>query len=155
MSLSVDLDNRRVTAAVGDLSGEGSGRVIGLGGSGLSRLWLGQELHRRKQEELLSSDSGFRSEVQVGTEIEIDGWQVSLVGRADGVLFDDETPLALIEKVQPDILVKGGDWPIETIVGREVVEAKGGKVLSIPLVEGLSTTDIISRVAKLPEVKAS
>jgi len=71
------------------------------------------------------------------------------------VLFDDDTPLSLIEMVQPDILVKGGDWPIEGIVGREVVEGRGGRVLSISLVEGLSTTDIISRVAKLPEVKGS
>lgn len=97
MSLSVDLSERRITAAVGELTGEGAGRVIGLGGSGLSRLWLGQELHRRKQNALEASESGFASEVPISTEIEIDGWQVSLVGRADGVLYDDRTAVRVDE----------------------------------------------------------
>ena len=97
MSLSVDLSERRITAAVGELTGEGAGRIIGLGGSGLSRLWLGQELHRRKQYELESTEPGFRAEVPISSEIEIDGWQVSLVGRADGVLFDDRTAVRVDE----------------------------------------------------------
>jgi D-beta-D-heptose 7-phosphate kinase/D-beta-D-heptose 1-phosphate adenosyltransferase len=61
-------------------------------------------------------------------------------------IFAAETPLALIRKVQPDLLVKGGDWPVEKIVGRAVVEARGGKVISIPLVPGASTTGIVSRI---------
>lgn len=97
MSLSVDLSERRITAAVGELTGEGAGRVIGLGGSGLSRLWLGQELHCRKQGELQATEPGFRSEVPIDTEIEIDGWQVSLAGRADGVLYDDGTAVRVDE----------------------------------------------------------
>ncbi len=97
MSLSVDLSERRITAAVGELTGDGAGRVIGLGGSGLSRLWLGQELHRRKQNELEASEPGFESEVPITTEIEIDGWHVSLVGRADGVLYDEQTPVRVDE----------------------------------------------------------
>ncbi len=88
MTLSVDLSKRRITAAVGELTGEGAGRVIGLGGSGLSRLWLGQELHRKKQSSLQETDPGFAPEIPLSHEIEIDGWVVSLVGRADGVLFD-------------------------------------------------------------------
>jgi len=64
------------------------------------------------------------------------------------VIFDEENPLKIIKELQPDILVKGGDWPVETIVGREVVEKKGGKVLSIPLIEGISTTNIIEEVKK-------
>ena len=58
-------------------------------------------------------------------------------------LFGEDTPLRLIRKVGPDILVKGGDWPVEKIVGREDVESRGGRVLSIPLVKGISTTEII------------
>ncbi|TAL17455.1 D-glycero-beta-D-manno-heptose 1-phosphate adenylyltransferase [bacterium] len=64
------------------------------------------------------------------------------------VLFDEDTPLKLIEALLPDFLVKGGDWPVESIVGREAVEKAGGKVLSIPLVEGKSTTSIVERIAR-------
>lgn len=64
------------------------------------------------------------------------------------VIFDEENPFKIIKEIQPDILVKGGDWPVETIVGREIVEKKGGKVLSIPLTEGISTTNIIEEVKK-------
>jgi rfaE bifunctional protein nucleotidyltransferase chain/domain len=61
-------------------------------------------------------------------------------------IFDEETPRELIASLLPDILVKGGDWAPDQIVGREEVEAAGGKVLSLPYVEGLSTTDIINRI---------
>ena len=64
------------------------------------------------------------------------------------IIFEEEDPLMIIEELQPDILVKGGDWPIETIVGREIVEKKGGEILSIPLMEGISTTNIIEEVKK-------
>ena len=64
------------------------------------------------------------------------------------VIFEEENPLKIIKELQPDILVKGGDWPIETIVGREIVEKKGGKVISVPLMEGISTTNIIEEVKK-------
>ena len=64
------------------------------------------------------------------------------------VIFEEEDPFQVIKELQPDILVKGGDWPIETIVGREIVEKKGGKILSIPLMEGISTTNIIEEVKK-------
>ena len=61
-------------------------------------------------------------------------------------IFDAPTPRELIAALLPDVLVKGGDWSIETIVGREEVEAAGGQVLSLPFVEGASTTDVIERV---------
>ena len=64
------------------------------------------------------------------------------------VIFEEENPLKIIKELQPDILVKGGDWPIETIAGREIVEKKGGKVISVPLMEGISTTNIIEEVKK-------
>lgn len=63
--------------------------------------------------------------------------------------FDGDTPLALIKAVRPDVLVKGGDWTPERIVGREVLEGYGGKVLSIPLLPGYSTTALIERIRKL------
>jgi len=63
-------------------------------------------------------------------------------------IFDEETPLTLIEEIAPDILVKGGDWPLEAIVGRDIVTALGGDVLSIPMLPGYSTTGIIERICK-------
>lgn len=60
--------------------------------------------------------------------------------------FDEETPLELIRLVQPDVLVKGGDWPVERIVGRELVESLGGRVLSLPLIRGFSTTALVDRI---------
>lgn len=62
------------------------------------------------------------------------------------VIFDEDTPLELVSQVRPQVLVKGGDWPVERIVGREVVEGDGGTVLSIPLLEGFSTTDTVRRI---------
>ncbi len=61
-------------------------------------------------------------------------------------VFDEDTPYELIKKLKPDILVKGGDWPLDQIVGRNIVEAEGGHVTTIPFVEGKSTTDIIERI---------
>jgi D-glycero-beta-D-manno-heptose 1-phosphate adenylyltransferase len=61
-------------------------------------------------------------------------------------IFDEETPHKIISTVLPDILVKGGDWSLDNIVGREEVEAAGGQVLSLPYLAGASTTDIIGRI---------
>jgi len=65
-------------------------------------------------------------------------------------IFDEETPRVLIAAVLPDVLVKGGDWALAEIIGREEVEAAGGRVLSLPYIEGSSTTDIIERIKNLP-----
>ena len=65
------------------------------------------------------------------------------------VIFNEPTPINLIEAIVPDILVKGGDWALETIVGRDVVEAAGGKVLALPFVKGHSTTSIVERILSL------
>ncbi|MBI5523945.1 MAG: D-glycero-beta-D-manno-heptose 1-phosphate adenylyltransferase [Desulfarculus sp.] len=62
------------------------------------------------------------------------------------VIFEEPTPLKLIETIAPDVLVKGGDWPPQTIVGHQFVSARGGRVLSIPLVPGLSTTNLAQRI---------
>lgn len=62
------------------------------------------------------------------------------------VLFDEDTPLKLITALQPDVLVKGGDYRLEEIVGREVVLARGGQVLALPLVPGYSTTRLLDQI---------
>ncbi|MBI9111703.1 MAG: D-glycero-beta-D-manno-heptose 1-phosphate adenylyltransferase [Maridesulfovibrio ferrireducens] len=59
------------------------------------------------------------------------------------IFFDEDTPYELIKKVQPDVLVKGGDWTVDNIVGRDIVEGRGGVVLSLPLLPGYSTTSVI------------
>jgi len=63
------------------------------------------------------------------------------------VLFGEDTPLRLIEEVAPDVLVKGGDWAVDRIVGREFVEARGGRVLNVSMREGLSSTRLAERIA--------
>jgi len=63
-------------------------------------------------------------------------------------LFDEDDPRALIKAVVPGLLVKGGDWPIDKILGRDTVEAAGGKVMSLPFVEGRSTTTIVQDIAR-------
>jgi rfaE bifunctional protein nucleotidyltransferase chain/domain len=62
------------------------------------------------------------------------------------VLFNEPDPHRTIAELQPDVLVKGGDWPIERIIGRDIVEARGGKVVSVGYIEGASTTGIIEKI---------
>jgi rfaE bifunctional protein nucleotidyltransferase chain/domain len=62
------------------------------------------------------------------------------------VLFSEETPYNLICDIKPDVLVKGGDYSVSEVVGRDVVEASGGKVVIIPLVPGKSTSSIIKKI---------
>ncbi len=65
------------------------------------------------------------------------------------VIFDEPTPLRLIESIKPDVLVKGDDWKEEDIVGRDIVVGSGGKVVRIPLRKGISTTAIIRRIVEI------
>ncbi len=64
-------------------------------------------------------------------------------------IFEEETPYELIKKIKPDILVKGGDWEINKIVGKDIVEENGGKVVIIKYKEGYSTTNIIEKIKRL------
>lgn len=74
---------------------------------------------------------------------------LSNLNAADYVcIFEDETPLGMITALLPDVLVKGADWGIEEIVGKDVVEAAGGLVRSVPLVPNRSTTDIVTKIVK-------
>jgi D-beta-D-heptose 7-phosphate kinase/D-beta-D-heptose 1-phosphate adenosyltransferase len=63
-------------------------------------------------------------------------------------IFDEPDPHKIISELQPDVLVKGGDWPVEKIIGRDVVEARGGDVISVGYIEGASTTGIIEKIVR-------
>jgi len=64
-------------------------------------------------------------------------------------IFDEDTPHAIVTAVQPDVLVKGADWGPDNIVGRDVVEARGGRVVRMELEEGFSTTALLEKVRAL------
>ena len=64
------------------------------------------------------------------------------------VLFSEDTPINLISTLLPDVLAKGGDYEIETIVGHEIIQKNGGKVILVPFVDGFSSTTIIEKIKK-------
>ena len=63
-------------------------------------------------------------------------------------IFDEDTPRKLLEDIKPDILVKGGDYTVEEVVGRDIVERYGGKVMTVPLIKGQSTTSLIYKISE-------
>ena len=65
------------------------------------------------------------------------------------IIFNEDTPLSLIEKVVPDVLVKGGDWQVEDIVGHELVLSNGGVVQSLSFKSGYSTTSVLEKIKSL------
>jgi D-beta-D-heptose 7-phosphate kinase/D-beta-D-heptose 1-phosphate adenosyltransferase len=87
--------------------------------------------------------------------VEERGEILSGLGCADYItVFDEPTPFELISLLQPDVLVKGGDWTPEQVVGREVVEGSGGRVVILPFVEGSSTTNIIDVILEKYEERS-
>ena len=65
----------------------------------------------------------------------------------DGVtIFDEETPLNIISELLPDVLVKGADWAHDAVVGRDIVEARGGRVVRVAVEQGHSTTSIVQKI---------
>jgi rfaE bifunctional protein nucleotidyltransferase chain/domain len=70
-------------------------------------------------------------------------------------VFDDVSPQSTIAAILPDVLAKGGDWPIETIIGRKEVQENGGTVVSLPYIDGSSTTDIVDRILSRYSVSQS
>ena len=66
------------------------------------------------------------------------------------VIFDQDSPIEIIKQLQPDIYAKGGDYTIDGVVGREVVEGYGGKVVTLSLISGRSTTDLIGKIQTAP-----
>ena len=67
------------------------------------------------------------------------------------VIFDEDTPAEIIRAVQPDVLVKGADWGADAIVGRDTVEARGGRVVRVAIEPGFSTTAIIEKIKSIVE----
>jgi rfaE bifunctional protein nucleotidyltransferase chain/domain len=66
----------------------------------------------------------------------------------DATFFEEDDPYRLIQTLRPDVLVKGGDWALDKIIGADLVRSWGGKVLNIPVVEGRSTTNLIQMVVE-------
>jgi len=64
------------------------------------------------------------------------------------ISFSEDTPYNLIKEIKPDLLIKGGDWDTKEIVGKDIVESYGGKVITIPYIKGISTTGIIKKIVK-------
>ena len=100
----------------------------------------------------INSDRSARANKGAARPITPDAERAELVGSlkcVDAVvIFDEDTPHALIAALQPDVLVKGADWAEDAIVGRDIVEARGGKVVRVAVEPGYSTTAIIERVKR-------
>ena len=98
----------------------------------------------------INSDSSVRSVKGPGRPITPAGERAEILAAlacVDAVvIFDEPTPAALIDRLQPDVLVKGADWPADHIVGRDTVENRGGRVLRIPVEPGYSTSEILRRI---------
>jgi rfaE bifunctional protein nucleotidyltransferase chain/domain len=101
----------------------------------------------------LNSDASVRRNKGPGRPVNPENERAEVLAALDCVdavsIFDEDTPAAIIRRVQPDILVKGADWPADQIVGRDTVEARGGRVVLEPVEQGYSTTTIIERVRNL------
>jgi DNA excision repair protein ERCC-2 len=97
VTVVIDAERQTIRAGVSDLLGEPEQRSIGLTGTGLSRLWIGTELHRRIQRDLEVTEPGFASEVPTQIELDVDGWTVEISGRADGVVFIDDRAVRIDE----------------------------------------------------------
>ena len=101
----------------------------------------------------LNSDSSVRSIKGPMRPIVPEAERAEVVASLDSVdyvtIFDELTPLELIEFLQPDVIVKGGDWAEKDIVGAEAVRKWGGRVAIMPVIEGASTTNIIDKVLQV------
>ena len=101
----------------------------------------------------VNSDRAVRELKGEGRPVMPEGERAELLAALEAVsyvtVFDELSPRPLIAKLLPDVLVKGGDYALSEIHGREEVEAAGGRVLALPFVEGASTTDIIGRIKGL------
>jgi len=98
----------------------------------------------------LNTDASVRRNKGAGRPITPELERAEIVGALECVsavaLFDEDTPARIVQAVQPDILVKGADWPADQIVGRDTVEARGGRVVRIAIEQGHSTSALIDRI---------
>jgi D-beta-D-heptose 7-phosphate kinase/D-beta-D-heptose 1-phosphate adenosyltransferase len=101
----------------------------------------------------INSDRSVRALKGPGRPVMCEGERAEVLAALAAVdyvmVFDEESPRALIAEVLPDVLAKGGDYALEEIHGREEVERAGGRVVALPFVEGVSTTDVIERIKGL------
>lgn len=97
----------------------------------------------------VNSDASVKRLKGQGRPLIPDAERAALLGALDSVggvvVFDEDTPLELIRQVQPDVLVKGADYTVDQVVGRDVVEARGGKVVLVPIVPEKSTTSLVEK----------
>lgn len=100
----------------------------------------------------VNSDRSVRANKGEGRPITPEGERAEILEAlacVDAVaIFDEDTPHALISALQPDVLVKGADWAEDAIVGRDVVEARGGRVVRVPIEAGYSTTAIVQKISR-------
>lgn len=101
----------------------------------------------------VNSDSSVRKIKGKGRPLNNENDRVSLIAALESVdyavIFSDETPIKIIQAIRPDILIKGADWKKDNIVGSKFVASYGGKALTIELIKGRSTTNLIRKIAKL------
>ena len=101
----------------------------------------------------VNSDRSVRSNKGEGRPITPEAERAEIVAALScvdaAVIFDEDTPHAIISALQPDVLVKGADWAPDAIVGRDVVEARGGRVVRVPIAAGFSTTAILEKIRDL------
>src|SRR5882724_8546627 len=100
----------------------------------------------------INSDASVRELKGTGRPLINEGERAEILAALRAIsyvtIFDDVSPRTLIAELLPDVLVKGGDYALDEIHGREEVEAAGGRVISLPFVEGVSTSGIIERIKK-------
>jgi rfaE bifunctional protein nucleotidyltransferase chain/domain len=98
----------------------------------------------------LNSDASVRRNKGSGRPINAEAERAEIVSALDCVdavvIFDEDTPAEIVRACQPDVLVKGADWPADQIVGRDTVEARGGRVVRMAIEEGYSTTALLERI---------
>jgi D-beta-D-heptose 7-phosphate kinase/D-beta-D-heptose 1-phosphate adenosyltransferase len=102
----------------------------------------------------INSDRSVRSNKGPDRPVTPESERAELLAALDCVdavtVFDDPTPAAVVAAIQPDVLVKGADWAADSIVGRETVEARGGRVVRVAIEPGWSTSTILARVRQQP-----
>jgi len=100
----------------------------------------------------VNSDASVRRLKGAGRPLVPQGDRAEVLAALEAVdlvtIFDQDTPAELIAALEPDVLVKGGDWRPDRIIGREIVERRGGHVLIVPTVEGFSTTTLAERIRR-------
>ena len=100
----------------------------------------------------VNSDRSVRANKGAGRPITPEAERVEILGAlacVDGVVvFDEDTPHDIIAALQPDVLVKGSDWAADAIVGRDVVEARGGRVVRVPIEAGYSTSALVEKIRR-------